>query len=667
MRSKTSWFDKTIFLKDLTRFAPLMGLYALCLLAGAALMASNDGVSFFYARNVMECLHLVMPVVNLFYAPVVATLLFGDLCGSRMCNAIHALPLRRETLSFSHVAAGLCYSVLPGLLFTLVSLPMLVSTCFENAWILAPLWLAGCTLQFILFFGIAILCVFLTGNRAAMLMLYAFLNAFSYLVFFLVDSFYTPMLYGVITPDYLAIRLCPVALMTINGNAPAEFDNYSTLKEQFRGREAEMVAHFQLNGGAWTTLALCGLVGLALMALALILYRRRQLECAGDALAVKFLSPALPVLGGFLGLIVGRTALNILGISDSVGEVLCVVLLLLSLAVGWFAAEMFMARSTRVFRGRSFLGMGALVLCLAVSLVLTHFDVLRIDERIPDTQNIASITFWNGGEVTLEDPEEIETFRQLHRLILEDRMEGDGAGRVLDGMAEAGGFAYVYQVGDDDQAETMTLEELREEMTKLTWVPYRYATGLRVEYNLKNGRTLSRTYTFWSGSEAGDLLRSLTSTWERAVLQNFYPNRDIRDRLGDVNDAYTPTEEELMDVLRIRVRGQDLPKEALGNIQGLYDALKADCQEGHMSPSSTLHNGFFSIENIPCEESLYMDITLGAGTLDLQIYADCRHTIAWLRENGFDNFLVNHENVIPVTLEKESVDVVYQADTIAVR
>ena len=80
MRSKTSWFDKTIFLKDLTRFAPLMGLYALCLLAGAALMASNDGVSFFYARNVMECLHLVMPVVNLFYAPVVATLLFGDLC-----------------------------------------------------------------------------------------------------------------------------------------------------------------------------------------------------------------------------------------------------------------------------------------------------------------------------------------------------------------------------------------------------------------------------------------------------------------------------------------------------------------------------------------------------------------------------------------------------------
>lgn len=654
MRSKTSWFDKTIFKKDLTRFAPLMGLYALCLLAGAALIAADSGETFFYAPNLMQCLNWVMPIVNLCYAPVVAALLFGDLCGSRMCNAIHALPLRRETLFFSHIAAGLCYSVLPGLLFTLVYIPMLLSTCFQHAWVLAPLWLAGCTLQFVLFFGIAVLCVFLTGNRAAMLMLYAFLNACSYLVFFLVDSFYTPMLYGVITPDHLAILLCPVALMTTNDNAPAEFDAYSAIKAQFRGRESEMVAHFRLNGGAWATLALCGLVGLVLMALALVLYRRRQLECAGDALAVRFLKPVLPVLGGVLGLFLGRIMLDILGLDD-IGSALMVVMLLLALVVGWFAAEMFLARSTRVFRGRSFLGMGALVACLAVSLVLTHFDVLAIDERIPDTQDIASVTFWSGGEITLEDPEEIETLRELHRLILEDRMEGD-SGRILEGTEE---YSYVYQVGTDQDAETMTLEELRERMNNLTWLPYRYSTWLRVEYSLKNGRTLSRNYYLWSDSQAGDLLRSLTSTWERVVLPSFYPNWDVLNSLGSASYDYStpPTEEELMDVLRICVYGQDLPREALGNIRGLYDALKADCQEGHMSPSATLHNGFFSIANIPYQESLYMDITLGAGTLNLQIYPDCRNTIAWLRENGFDNFLVNHENVIPV--KEDSVDVVY--------
>ena len=35
-----------------------------------------------------------------------ALVLFGDLDNPRMCNALHALPLRRETWFFSHAAAG---------------------------------------------------------------------------------------------------------------------------------------------------------------------------------------------------------------------------------------------------------------------------------------------------------------------------------------------------------------------------------------------------------------------------------------------------------------------------------------------------------------------------------------------------------------------------------
>ena len=38
MPSKTSFFNKTTFRKDLTRFFPLWGLYALCLLLGLVLI-----------------------------------------------------------------------------------------------------------------------------------------------------------------------------------------------------------------------------------------------------------------------------------------------------------------------------------------------------------------------------------------------------------------------------------------------------------------------------------------------------------------------------------------------------------------------------------------------------------------------------------------------------
>ena len=36
MKSKTSFFNKTVFKKNLTRFAPVMAVYTLCLILGMA-------------------------------------------------------------------------------------------------------------------------------------------------------------------------------------------------------------------------------------------------------------------------------------------------------------------------------------------------------------------------------------------------------------------------------------------------------------------------------------------------------------------------------------------------------------------------------------------------------------------------------------------------------
>jgi hypothetical protein len=57
------------------------------------------------------------------YALVCALTLFGDLFNSRMCNAIHALPLRRESWFCTHALTGLCFSVVPNLVFALLMMP----------------------------------------------------------------------------------------------------------------------------------------------------------------------------------------------------------------------------------------------------------------------------------------------------------------------------------------------------------------------------------------------------------------------------------------------------------------------------------------------------------------------------------------------------------------
>ena len=97
MQLKTSFFNPTVYKKNLTRFAPVWLLYTLCLVLGLFLMYSNGGTSknYWFASHMVDMI-LVMGVVNLCYAMLTSQLLFGDLFNSRMCNALHAMPLRRE-------------------------------------------------------------------------------------------------------------------------------------------------------------------------------------------------------------------------------------------------------------------------------------------------------------------------------------------------------------------------------------------------------------------------------------------------------------------------------------------------------------------------------------------------------------------------------------------
>lgn len=139
MKSKTSFFNKTVFKKNLTRFAPVMAVYTLCLILGMMMLYQNNeemGRTFWFASRMGECIQ-IMGLVNLFFAPLCAMLLFGDLYNSRMCNALHAMPMRRETLFLTNVVSGLLFSMIPTAVMALLSVPLLNATIVENAWQIA--------------------------------------------------------------------------------------------------------------------------------------------------------------------------------------------------------------------------------------------------------------------------------------------------------------------------------------------------------------------------------------------------------------------------------------------------------------------------------------------------------------------------------------------------
>lgn len=646
MRSKTSWFDKTLYRKHLTRWAPLWGLYTLCLLGGMTMLYVSNGQQFWFASRLSSILQKYVPLVNLVYGALAALMIFGDLYDTKMCYPIHALPLRREAMFLSGIAAGLTFSVLPGLLFTLCSIPLAMGTCVEGAWVIAPLWLLANTFQFMLFFGIAVLCVFLTGNRYTMLLAYIGINFFSMAVFYIVDRLYTPMLYGVVTPETIKTTLMPLYHAA---RPTVEVESYFDVMQKYWQNPQDMTAGFTIYWNNIGYLALCGLAGLGFMAAALVLYRKRKLEFAGDALAVKCLEPLVPILCGLAAGILGYLVVNRATWRYSVqNPVLLYSILAVAIGVGWFAGKMLLAKSAAVFKPKAFLGWGVLTAVMALSLVMTKYDVFKIDDYVPDASQVEKVEFSCGLHQELTDPEDIETVLKIQQGILRDRETQTGLYFLEHDWENVNIFGYYSLPADPNvpleaggESREPTLEEMRQALDSHEAYAYETNANVYIDYHMKDGRLIQRRYVMRSNSKAGNLTRQLESNWDALLKQNVW--------LGYAADS----QNEAMDfskVTRIFLSGIDIPREYLTqeHIDALLAALKADCEAGNLSQTELLHRGFFSYGETVFVQSLRLSIDTSTSSLSVTIGVDSTNTIDWFRERGLNDFLVTQENLCPI-------------------
>ena len=211
MKSRISFCNGTVLRKNLTRFAPAWILYTVCLLLGLV-MLSDSGTAYWLSANIATGIGF-MGMVNLAYGMLTALLLFGDLTNSRMCNAFHALPLRRETWFGTHVLSGLLFSLIPTVIMTVPAVIASFFSVMERGWQIPLYWLLGTNLQYLFFFGLAVLCMMLSGSRIGAAVIYCIVNFAAYLAYFTADVVYVPHLPGVVTQMEPFVVFCPVINM----------------------------------------------------------------------------------------------------------------------------------------------------------------------------------------------------------------------------------------------------------------------------------------------------------------------------------------------------------------------------------------------------------------------------------------------------------------------
>ena len=494
MKSRTSFFNVAAFKKNLTRFAPAWGLYGLLLLL---VLLGNGDLSEQAFADSMRGTIIAMAILNFFYALLCAQLIFGDLYSSRMCNALHAMPMRREGWFLTNVASGMLFSLAPN---TVIAL--LCTVFCGEYWMIPLLWLCAVTMQFLFFFGVAVFSTYLVGHRFAMALVYVILNGFSVILYWLVYSIFEPMLYGVTISQDWFLDLCPVVKMC----------NFHYMEIGWEN----MVSYWRFDDG-WGYLGICAGLGVLAMALALLCYRKRNLETAGDFAAVKPVGPIFLLLyticggaccHGFFSLFVGEE-----------NEIF----LFLGLAIGFFTGLMLLQRTVRVFKVKNFLGFGAVILAMIISIVVVRADLLGIVRWMPKVEQIKSVSITtnriSANQLTLTEEEDVEKILQIHQYGLENR------NAVKDGRRD---------------------------------------TRVILTYTLRSGAVRQREYYVNVGTACGDMLRFYFSRPE-IVLGDIYGKLD----------EFTLQGVELPDGKAFIVSAEAL--------RALMDAIMADCAGGDLA------------------------------------------------------------------------------------
>lgn len=553
MKSKTSFCNLAPLKKDIFRFAPAWGLY---FIGGILVMLSllNASSPYFNVDSLGESLP-IFSIINLIYALLCAQLLFGDLFNSRLCGALHAMPLRRENWFLCHVAAGICFSLVPTGLGALVIMPRL-----EEYWYAALLWLAGMELQYLFFFSVAVLSCMCTGNRFAAVVVYGIVNFGAEMLLWFASTLYQPQLYGVIFDNSAFHLFSPTVYILSDG-------------KYFEVQYVENTRRFLLLGG-WGYLGILAGVGVAFLALALVLYRRRALEKAGDFIAFRPLAPVFLVIYTMCA----GTVFALLG-DLIVGSYLA--FLIVGIAVGYFTGQMLLKRTIKVFTKRTLAGFVIFAVVIAGSIGITGLDPLGIVRWKPQAQDVetVSVQFLNGDpyydryynvSTVFTDPQQIQRVLLLHDDL------------VARGDADA--------------------------------VSYEQRVELR--YTLKNGRTVARKYIF--GVEEPKFVEQLASLFSQPEV------------VFDYSGVFRDWEHFLSKIRRVQIGEATLSQ---AEWMSLMEAVKADCDEGHMGQEYFLHpNADKVIYNLEVElrPTQPLDATR---YLQLGIWSDCVHTIEWIKEN----------------------------------
>ena len=435
MRSKTSCFNGTLFRKNLSRYWPLWGLasfggamFPLAMLVNLL----HDGFQLWSPLETRQAYYTVLsygvPVISIVYAILCAMAVWSYLYNARSVGMMHTLPVRREGLFVTNVLSGLTMMAIPyavtGVLLVLVTM---LFGGFEPVGVLVTI--LGVMGESLFFFGLATFCAFIVGNVFMLPALYGLLNFIAVLTDFMVNLLAQGFCFGLNSSYSGTVEWLSPVVYLMQKISPNSTYETQWVTDRLGGQryETSVLTSVTLENG-WL-IAVYAAVGVVLMVLAWLLYRRRRSESAGDVVAVGWMKPVFRYgCAAYSAILGGRLLYALLWESFQSGRYFTVLPMILCMiaggAIGYYAASMLLAKTPRVFK-TTWKGMLAVALGCAALCGAMKCDLFGVTRRVPAPDSVKLVNVYAAGSnyylTPGKDDALIEKVRTLHQTIIDDK------------------------------------------------------------------------------------------------------------------------------------------------------------------------------------------------------------------------------------------------------
>ena len=605
MKSKISCYDSAVSHVTLKRFAPVSVLYTIILLVltiGTAAANYRSGIGNMLSGIRSMC--CFAPIINLIYAAVLAQLLLGDLYTPRLGYALYSMPITLGGWFGTQVILGIV-SIFPGIILS--SAIMLVRLASYR--IVIPYFIGTAVFSFLFFFGIALLSAVCAGNRIGMILLYSILNFGGLFFSWARIRIFCPLIYGIYLPNYTS-KLSPIVNILSRTPFDINFKDEEWSSESLYQPNAA-VESIEFSSFLWNLLAYAA-VGIIIIALSSRLLRRRKAECAGDLLAFRKTEPILLVAcSAFCGILFHA-------ISYYFAWGMGYPMLLIGMAIGYYAMLMLLQRRTDVFTKKS---VAPLVLIEAVffaAITAVGLNLFGITYRIPEAEDVAQVQIrllYESGTYTSSDESGIQTAIQIQEECLSYFRKAEQTCSLPERIY--GNKEDIPYAEGDESLES---------------------SPVTVCYTMKDGSKLNRCYYILESFACIDSLRDIFSAPEYVLDGAFLDeNGQIRQdalssglyiaTLSCWHEFQNGTSEYSTNC---RISSEDLP--------GLIEAILKDCEENTMAQSWILHCGDPQADSI--DISVY-DAARGyeISSCYLNVYASNVNTLNYLIAHGYHSEL----------------------------